>query len=84
MVSAFCRKSGHVRITAQLIRVSDDTHLWSETYDRELKDVFAIQEGISNAIVDKLKVQLLGGEHRVLIRPYTANMEARNECPCLY
>jgi adenylate cyclase len=67
-----------IRLTAQLIRVSDDTHLWSETYNRELKDVFAIQEEISKAIVDKLKVQLLGEELPALIRPYTANMEARN------
>ena len=67
-----------IRITAQLIKVSDDTHLWSESYNRELKDVFAIQEEISNAIVDKLKVRLLGGEPPTLIRPYTANVEARN------
>jgi pentatricopeptide repeat protein len=53
------RKSGRrVRITAQLIDVSTDKHLWSETYDRELTDIFDIQAEISNAIVSALKVAL--------------------------
>jgi TolB-like protein/Tfp pilus assembly protein PilF len=55
------RKSGdRVRITAQLIRASDSSHLWSETYDRTLQDVFAIQDEISDEVVDALKVRLLG------------------------
>jgi adenylate cyclase len=55
------RKSGNqLRITAQLIDVVTDTHLWSETYDRELKSVFAIQEEIAAAVVDALKITLLG------------------------
>ncbi len=46
------RKSGNkVRITAQLIDASNDRHVWSETYDRELTDIFAIQDEIANAIV---------------------------------
>lgn len=53
------RKSGNrVRITAQLINVEDGYHLWSETYDRELTDIFAIQDEISRAIVDALIVHL--------------------------
>ncbi len=57
------RKSGNrVRITAQLINVDDGYHLWSETYDRELNDIFAIQDEISAAIVDALKVHLMDGE----------------------
>jgi TolB-like protein/class 3 adenylate cyclase len=57
------RKSGtKLRITAQLINVADDTHLWSETYDREMKDVFAIQDEISKAVVKSLKMELLGIE----------------------
>jgi TolB-like protein/Flp pilus assembly protein TadD len=56
------RKSGgRVRITAQLIDARSDTHLWSETWDRTLDDVFAIQDEISAAVVDKLKLTLLGG-----------------------
>ena len=55
------RKSGNkVRITAQLIRASDSSHLWSETYDRSLDDVFAIQDEISAAVVEQLKINLLG------------------------
>ena len=54
------RKSGaQVRITAQLIQVDDGFHLWSETYDRELTDVFAIQDEIANAILAQLKAALL-------------------------
>ena len=50
------RKAGnHVRITAQLIDAVNDRHLWSETYDRELTDIFAIQDEIANAIVDALR-----------------------------
>jgi adenylate cyclase len=54
------RKVGmQVRITAQLIDVETDSHLWSETYDRQLDDIFAIQDEIANAVVDALKVRLL-------------------------
>jgi len=53
------RKSGsRVRITAQLIDASDDRHLWSETFDRELVDIFAIQDEIANAIVVALRTEL--------------------------
>jgi serine/threonine protein kinase/tetratricopeptide (TPR) repeat protein len=70
------RKAGsRLRITAQLINVSDGYHLWSETYDRELKDVFAIQDEISLAIVDKLKVGLLGEDKARLAKRYTDNFE---------
>jgi TolB-like protein/Tfp pilus assembly protein PilF len=54
------RKSGAtVRITAQLIDVETDSHLWSETFDRKLDDIFAIQDEIAQAVVEALKVQLL-------------------------
>jgi len=55
------RKAGdRVRITAQLIKADDGYHLWSETWDRTLDDVFAIQDEISAAVVDALKITLLG------------------------
>jgi TolB-like protein/Tfp pilus assembly protein PilF len=55
------RKSGQrIRITAQLIQVATDTHLWSETWDRDLDDVFVIQDEIAAKVVDELRVQLLG------------------------
>src|SRR5690606_25930374 len=54
------RKSGStLRVTAQLIRASDASHLWSQTFDRELTDVFAVQDEIARAVVEALKVQLL-------------------------
>jgi adenylate cyclase len=54
------RKSGNrVRITTQLIRSADSSHLWSQTYDRDLNDIFAVQDEISNEVVDALKVRLL-------------------------
>ena len=55
------RKAGNqVRITAQLIDARSDTHLWSQTYDRELDDIFTIQDEIAAAVVDALKLTLLG------------------------
>lgn len=55
------RKSGdRVRITAQLVKVDDGYHLWSETYDRELHDIFAVQDEIAGAVVKELQVTLLG------------------------
>ena len=56
------RKSAdRVRITAQLITVSDGFHLWSETYDRTLNDIFVVQDDIANQVVSALEVKLLGG-----------------------
>jgi len=55
------RKAGDkVRITVQLIRASDSSHLWSETYDRTLDDIFKVQDEIAAAVVDKLRITLLG------------------------
>ena len=55
------RKSGNrIRITAQLIRTADSTHLWSQTYDRQMTDVFAVQDEIAAAVVSELKIRLLG------------------------
>jgi adenylate cyclase len=54
------RQDQKVRITAQLIDAKTGFHVWSETYDRELKDIFAIQDEIARAIGDKLKVQVVG------------------------
>ncbi len=60
------RKSGNqLRITAQLIEVVTDTHLWSDTYDRKLENIFAIQDEIATAVVDALKITLLGEEPKV-------------------
>ena len=66
-----------VRITAQLIETNSGYHLWSATYDRELRDVFAVQDEISRAIVQQLQVRLTGGRaSRGLARQETADAEA--------
>jgi serine/threonine protein kinase len=71
------RKAGNrLRITVQLINVADGFHLWSERYDRDMADVFAIQDEIALAIVDKLKVKLLGKEKAALVKRHTGDPEA--------
>jgi len=71
------RRAGHrIRVTVQLINVSDACHLWSERFERENTDVFALQDEISQGIADKLRVGL-GGQRRTPRRP-TENLEAYN------
>jgi len=71
------RKSANrLRITVQLINVVDGYHLWSEQYDRELKDVFDVQDEIALAVVGVLKVKLLGKEKAAVLKRYTENVEA--------
>jgi adenylate cyclase len=71
------RKIGRrVRITAQLISAADDSHLWSERYDRDLEDVFEVQEEITLAIVDALKVKLFGEEKSAVLKRGTDDIEA--------
>jgi TolB-like protein len=73
------RKAGdRLRITAQLIDTTGGFHLWSERYDRNIDDVFAVQEEIARAIVEKLKVNLLGGTEAPLVRQLTDDVEAYN------
>jgi adenylate cyclase len=71
------RKSGsRVRITGQLIDGNDGNHIWAERYDRELTDIFLIQDEIRQAIVDQLKVKLLPTERKAIDFPPTGNVEA--------
>src|ERR1035437_5542647 len=71
------RKSGNkIRITAQLIKVADGYHLWSEKYDRELEDIFDIQDEISLAILDAIKIKLFGAAKEAVLKKYTENTEA--------
>jgi TolB-like protein/Tfp pilus assembly protein PilF len=69
------RRSDTLRVTAQLIDVSNGFHLWSETYDRQVQDVFAIQDDIARAIADRLRVELLGGDEAT-VRCCTESVEA--------
>jgi len=71
------RKAGNrVRITAQLIDITDGYHVWSEKFDRDLDDIFSIQDEIALAIVEKLKLKLLGVEKAKLTKRHTENQEA--------
>jgi serine/threonine protein kinase/Tfp pilus assembly protein PilF len=71
------RKAGErLRITAQLVSATDGYHIWSEKYDRNLDDIFAIQDEISKEIVDNLKMELLGDETARLVKRGTENLEA--------
>ncbi|MGD8746408.1 MAG: tetratricopeptide repeat protein [Gammaproteobacteria bacterium] len=73
------RRSGdRIRVTAQLIKADDGFHLWSDTYDYTVDDVFRIQDEISLAVVDALKVNLLGKERERLTKRATTNVEAHN------
>jgi len=74
------RKSGdRIRVTAQLIEVNTDTHLWSETYTRQLDDIFAVQDEIAQAIVEALKITLTGNEQSTIQNRSTTNAEAYNK-----
>ena len=68
------KEGNRLRITAQLIKVSDGSHLWSERFDRDLSDLFAIQDEISLAIVEALKVRLLKKEEVVMKKRHTENV----------
>jgi len=72
------KEDSRIRVNAQLVNVADDAHLWSQTYDRELESVFAIQDEISQAIVDVLKIRLLGEQKAAFAKRYTDNLEAYN------
>jgi len=69
------RAGDRVRITAQLIDAATDSHLWSETYDREMKDVFAIQDDIAQSITTALQITLSPKERRAI--QYVATSDAR-------
>jgi serine/threonine-protein kinase len=73
------RKQGdRVRIVAELINAADGRELWSETYDRELKDVFAVQSEIAVAVTEQLKIKLLGAPAKSDAAPSNDNLAAYN------
>ena len=70
------RATNRVRVTAQLIDARTDAHLWAQTYDRDLADVFAIQSEIAKAIADQLQAKLSPGEKAAIERPPTTDLVA--------
>ena len=73
------RKAGNrLRVTAQLIDVGTGYHLWSERYDRDMEDVFAVQDDIARTVVGKLKVKLLREHQAPMVTKPTDNLDAYN------
>lgn len=71
--------SNKIRVTAQLINVSTGEHIWSETFDREYRDIFQIQDDIANAVVTKMKLTLLNDKKKISIASETLNIDAMIE-----
>src|SRR5205807_7237525 len=67
-----------LRITAQLIKASDGNHEWSDTYDRDMQDIFAVRSEVAQKVAETLKVHLLGEEKRKIDKKPTENLEAYN------
>jgi len=72
------KAGGRVRITAQLVDATTGNHLWAERYDRDLKDIFAVQDEVTQKVVSALAVTLKGGEQIRLPRKHTPNQEAHD------
>src|SRR4030095_2133687 len=70
------KADNRVRITAQLVDATTGYHVWAERYDRELKDVFTLQDDVTQKIVSVLAVKLTGPEKDRLARPPTDNLDA--------
>src|SRR5215467_12315761 len=72
------KQDDRVRIVAELVNAADGIELWTRTFDRELKDIFAVQEEIARAVAESLKVTLLGGDGRSVQGAAPSNVEAHN------
>ncbi len=70
------KAAGQVRVNVQLIEVATDSHLWANTYDRKLVDIFAVESEVAKAIADALQAKLTGGEQQALAVKPTNNSEA--------
>ena len=70
------RTGNKLRILTQLINAADGYHLWSERFDRDMGDVFAIQDEIAGAIIDKLRIKLLPGDKAAVVKRHTDSVEA--------
>src|SRR6266550_7671716 len=79
MLEGSVRKAGaRVRVTGQLVNCKKGSHIWAERFDRDLTDIFAIQDEITHAIVEQLKVKLLPQEKKSIGQTPTDNLEAYN------
>jgi len=74
------RAGSRVRVTAQLINVEDGYHIWSQRYDREMKDIFDLQDELARVIVETLEVKLIGEQKQRLVKAQTGSPEAYDLC----
>ena len=65
-----------MRVNVQLIRAANDSHLWAETFDRKLTDIFSVESEVAKAIADQLRAKLTGQEEQVFAARPTENLEA--------
>ncbi len=72
------REGDNVRVNVQLVKAQDGSNLWGETYDRKLESIFTIQDEISKAIVNALRIELVAGQEYMLVKRYTQNPDAFN------
>jgi len=72
------KQADHVRIVAELVNAADGSELWSRTFDRKLKDIFAVQEEIAEAVAGSLELKLLGREDKSARNASTQSVEAHN------
>ena len=71
------QKSGDaVRVNVQLIKAANDSHLWADTFDRKLTDIFSVESEVAKAIADQLRAKLTGQEEQVLAAKPTDNVAA--------
>ena len=70
------RSADEVRVTVQLVRADSDAHLWADTFDRKLTDIFAVESEIAKAVADTLQAKLTGSEERAISAKPTGNLEA--------
>ena len=71
------QKSGDsVRVNVQLIKAASDSHLWADTFDRKLTDIFSVESEVAKAIADQLRAKLTGPEEQVIAAKPTDNPEA--------
>jgi serine/threonine-protein kinase len=74
------RAGNRLRVTAQLVNVADGYHLWSQRFDRQMQDVFDLQDELARAIVQVLRVRLAGKEEQRLVKPFTGTLEVYELC----
>jgi serine/threonine protein kinase/Tfp pilus assembly protein PilF len=72
------KEKDNIRVNVKLTRVQDGSNLWGETYDRKVESIFSVQDEISKAVVNALRIELVAGQDYMLVKRYTQNPDAYN------